>query len=204
MAVVWMLALAMVAEIILVSTPLPEHLYDWLSVAQELPSRPVDAIVCLGGRYERLIWTAVAYRQQRAVHEASRRPGPQIIVCNAPGAADFMKYLLTNCGVPAADVRVDDRSYTTADHPAGVARLPGMDPARTEFLLVTDHEHSRRVAAIFRKAGYAHFTIYGGPFSRPGPADKTPRNLFKWRVGFIPRILYEYAALAQYWWQGKI
>jgi uncharacterized SAM-binding protein YcdF (DUF218 family) len=186
----FLLAVAMLLQIVLVTTPATEQLYGWLSVTQD--PQPADVIVCLGGRHERLVWTARAYSQKLA---------PRVIVSNAPGAAEFMRDLLVQCGVPRRDVIVDNRSHTTYEHPAGVAQVPGIDPARDRLLIVTDHEHSRRSAAVFRKAGYAHFSIYGGPKMT---LEETSRSMFKWRVQILPRIAYEYAALLQYWLQGKI
>ncbi len=184
------LALGMLLQIVLVTTPLTDKLYFGLVVSSE--PVPADVIVVLGGRHERLIWAATAFHRKLA---------PRVIVSNAPGAAQEMKKLLVNCGVPEKSILLDTKSHTTAEHPAGVASVPGIDPVHQRFLIVTDHEHSRRVAACFRKAGYQHFTIYGGPLPL---RDEETGSHWKWRILFLPRIAYEYAALVQYWAQGKI
>ena len=50
-----------------------------------------------------------------------------------------------------------DRSATrTADHPAGVAGLAGVDPAGQQFILVTTPYHSTRAIACFEHFGYRH------------------------------------------------
>jgi uncharacterized SAM-binding protein YcdF (DUF218 family) len=189
--VVALLALAMAFQIVLITTPLMERIFDWLSVTQQNPGK-ADVIVCLGGRLERLLWTAEMYNRQRA---------PRVVVSNAPGAAEYMRSVLVDCGVPAGNIIVDNTSRTTGDHPAGVARAGNIDPHVTSILLITDHEHSRRVAAVFRKAGYEHFAIYGG---RDPSFDNSFKSRLKWRVQFLPRVIYECSALVQYWWQGKI
>ncbi len=188
--VVGLLAAGMLVLILLVTTPVPESVYDWLAVTQK--AEPADFIACLGGDYERLVWTARAFNQKLA---------PRVIVSNAPGAAEFMRDVLVHCGVPRDDILVDSQSHTTFEHPAGLARLPGVDPARSRFLFITSHVHSRRAAAVFRKAGYAHVIMCSGP-RVSFKDDRVSR--FKWRVMNLASIGYECAALLQYWLQGRI
>src|SRR5690348_5143596 len=57
-----LLAIAMLIQIVLLTTPATERLFGWLNVTREPPQEPVDMIVSLGGGYERLVWTALAYR----------------------------------------------------------------------------------------------------------------------------------------------
>jgi uncharacterized SAM-binding protein YcdF (DUF218 family) len=185
------LAAGMLLLLVLVTTPITERLYKGLLVTG--PPQEADVVVCLGGRHERLLWTAECY---------DRGLAPRVVVSNAPGAAQHMKKMLVHCGLPAERVLVDDKSFTTVDHPPGIAALPGMDPAGQRFLIVTDHEHSRRVAALFRRAGYEDFTIYGGP---PGLREGDEAQVrWRWRIMYLPRIAYEYAALIQYRLQGRI
>lgn len=185
------LALAMLLQIILICTPLTDGLQNWLNVTE--PVQPADMIVCLGGGDHRVLWAADLFRRGFA---------PQVIVSNKPGAAHKMRDLLVLCGVPASRVLLDTASATTGDHPAGVAALPGIDPANQRFLIVTDREHSRRAAACFRRAGYQHFTVYAG---RPAGATASdqPRR-WRERVFILPYLAYEYAALLKYRLQGKI
>ena len=180
----------MFLQLVMVFTPLSERLYKWLAVT----SRPqkADYIVCLGGDYERLLWTASLY---------DRRIAPKVVVSNAPGAAEYMRDLLVHAGVPRDRILVDDRSHTTFDHPSGIAQIPGLDPKRHHLQIVTSPEHSRRVRAVFRKAGYEHITIYGGfdPVK-----EGTAQPGWRWRVQILPRLAYESTALIQYWLQGRI
>lgn len=186
-----LLATGMLLLIVLVVTPIPDRIFQWLSVSE--PPVKADAIVCLGGRYERLVWTADLFNRGFA---------PRVIVSNAPGASQYMKKLLTRCGVPAQNIIVDANSYTTADHPAAVGALPGIDPKVQRVLIVTDHEHSRRVAGCFRRGGYSHFSIHSGP--NPFRDTQESPNRWRRRIIYLPRIAYECAGLLQYWVQGKI
>ena len=185
------LALGMLAIVLLIVTPIPEKLYEWLDVTS--PPAKSDYIVCLGGDPARLIWAVEAYRHGYA---------PRIIVTNKPEAVAWMKDRLVECGIPKSAIDIDSASSTTADHPAAIAQLPGIDPARQRFMLVTDYEHSRRAAACFRHGGYVHVSVYGAGFHlRQNPE---PIKSWRWRIMELPTLLYEYAALTQYWLQGRI
>ncbi|NLX20806.1 MAG: YdcF family protein [Phycisphaerae bacterium] len=184
-------AVVALLQIILVCTPITDRLYRWLDVTK--PPQQADLIVCLGGNEARLLWAVDAYHRGLA---------PRIVVSNLPGAAQWMRNKLLQCGIPADRVILDDASGTTAEHPPNVARLPGLDPARHRFLLVTDHDHSRRALACFRKAGFTHVSVYGSGF--PMRDDGPFHMRCRWRILVLPRLLYEYAALVQYRWQGRI
>lgn len=193
LSLVGMLALGMAAQLLFVFTPLTEALHRRLIVTQ--PPAKADLVVCLGGSYDRLFWTAQLMRDGYA---------PLAAVSNAPGAAPYMRQLLVMCGVPRKSILVDTTSHTTRDHPVGIAGLPGVDRSK-RLVIVTDHEHSRRAAACFRKAGFRNFTIYGGPFPPSSyTADSTLRQRMKWRIMITPRLLYEYSGLTLYWFQGCI
>jgi len=180
----------MLVQIILIFTPLTEKLYLHLNVAG--PPTQADAIVCLGGQPYRVIRTARLYFQRWA---------PRIIVTSTPGSAEDMVDILLMMGVPRERILVDNASRVTSDHPAQVARLPGVDPRNQRFLLVTDHNHSRRALACFRRAGFQHVSVYAGP---PPPSEPEPSKVWRWRIQVLPTVAYEYAALLQYWLQGHI
>ncbi len=188
-----LLALGMLIYLLLIFTPITERLYLWLAVTS--PAVKADAIICLGGNN--------TVREVRAIQLYLDGYAPKVIVSSLPGNAQGMRDLMAELGVPRSALLLDDTSRVTADHPAAIARLPGVDPASQRFVLVTDHSHSRRVQAVFRKAGYAHFVIYGG---RPAEKElpKTATELMKWRFANLPRVVYEYAGLAQYWLQGRL
>lgn len=184
-----MLAAGMLVLVLLVFTPIPERIHDWLDVSE--PIRHADYIVCLGGHPQRLVWVVEAY---------SRGFAPKVIVTNLPGPAQWMADRLVEAGVPKKAILVDKDAGTTADHPRSIAKLPGIDPRTQQFLIVTDYDHSRRAAACFRQAGYQNFAIYGSGFGYP-PDKKHP---IKWRISMLARLGYECLAMAKYYVQGKI
>jgi uncharacterized SAM-binding protein YcdF (DUF218 family) len=186
-----LLALAMVGLILMVLLPVPERIFYWLSVSDPTPQK-ADYIVCLGGGSE---------REGRSAQLWHRKIAPVIIVSNAPGAAEWMRKLLLECSVAGGHILVDNKSYTTRDHPAGVARLPGVDPKSHRFVIVTDHTHARRARACFVEAGYKNLVVHSGRNPRPGDSYL---DSCEWRVAIMPYILYECAAIVQYWCQGHI
>ncbi|HOA75376.1 MAG TPA: ElyC/SanA/YdcF family protein [Phycisphaerae bacterium] len=186
-----LLALAMLLEIVMVLAPLPERVYYWLAVGQP-PPKEADYIVCLGGGTGREVKAAQLWLQKVA---------PVVIVSNAPGAAEWMRNLIVECGVPRKQILVDNRSHTTHMHPAGVAKLPGVDPQNHRFVLVTEHTHARRARACFAAAGYKNLSVYTGRSPRPG---KSYWDHCEWRIKNIPSIIYECAGLITYWAKGNI
>jgi len=174
----------------MVFTPVPDRLYEWLSVANPSPGK-ADFIICLGGGSGREAVAAQLWHQKVA---------PVIIVTNAPGAAEWMRYVTTTCVVPRDRILVDSRSYTTGEHPAGVARLPGVDPGKSTFVIVTDHTHTRRARACFLKGGYAHITMFAAKEHRRG----SYWDHVQWRITVMPAMIYESAAMAKDWWLGRI
>ena len=185
------LAIGMLVVLLLIFTPIPEKLYAWLDVTE--PATHADYIVCLGGNPARLVWTVQAYRDGLA---------PRVIVSNRRDPAEWMAKRLVEAGIPKKAILIDGQSGTTADHPAGLARLPGVDPVRQRFLIVTDYDHSRRAAACFRHGGYRNFSIHGAGFSYKN--DPEHASHIKWRIQALPRLGYECAALVKYWVEGKM
>lgn len=180
----------MLFHIILLVTPLTEALHGQLDVTA--PPQRADVIVCLGGRDERVVAAARAYHAGFA---------PKVLVSNNPEAVREMHDLLRVYDVPEADILIDDKSYVTADHPAGVAAVPGIDPAGSQLLIVTDDYHSLRARGCFRHGGYAHFTISSPRyFSGREPAERGVR----WRVFMLPYMAYEYTALLKYRLEGRL
>jgi uncharacterized SAM-binding protein YcdF (DUF218 family) len=176
-------------QLVLITTPVSEKIYLWLSVTE--PARKADAIVVLGGNQIRDLIAARLYR---------RRLAPIVVVSNAPGAAEWMRANVVTAGVPWDAVLLDRNSYTTGDHPHGIAQLPQIDPKQTDLLIVTDFHHARRVEAVFRKAGFEHFTVYAGRNPLVGVGDRP----WRWRIRTLPLLAYECTALLKYWWEGKI
>ncbi|MCL2330331.1 MAG: YdcF family protein [Phycisphaerae bacterium] len=186
-------ALAIFALVLLlvVITPLGDLWISHFNIAMKNPPS-ADAIICLGGGTEREVWAAVLWHRQIA---------PTVIVSNYPRMAEAMAARIEEAGVPAGDVRIDNTSYTTWDHPRGVARLPGIDPEHQHFVLVTDGMHSRRARDCFLKAGYQHISVWSG-YDRIGRSGYIDRCFGRLRL--TPELLYETAAEVKYRWQGKL
>ena len=110
-----------------------------------------------------------------------------------------IRSVLVGLGVPASDVVMETRSRTTREQVAEVRDMiaaMGSPP----FLLVTSPAHMRRSVAAFEAAGL-----------RPTPAISAQVSGRAWTRPFVPNqralgaagaTLYEYAALAYYWWRG--
>lgn len=186
-----LLVLGMLLQIVLTFTPLTEQLFMGLDATSE--PKTADVIVCLGGDDARIANAADLYH---------RRYASRIVVSNLPGAAEDMRDMLVRWGVPTESVLVDNASFVTADHPAGVARITGLNPETSTFLIVTSLEHSRRSAACFRKAGYKNITLYAWPNPLRRSASTAPR--YRWRFQCLPRMIYEYVALVDYWIHDRI
>ncbi|MBP7936582.1 MAG: YdcF family protein [Phycisphaerae bacterium] len=185
------LVLIALTQILLVLTPAVERLYAWLDVTK--PPAKADYIVCLGGNPARLLWAVDAYRRGFA---------PKVIVSNHPVAAEWMHDTLIQCGIPRDRIMTDSTSGTTEAHPAGIDRLPGIDPQTTRLLIVTSHHHSRRAADCFAKAGYRHFSVFGAGFLPQKDVAYFMR--VRSRLQLLPHVLYEYVGLVQYWLMGRI
>lgn len=185
-------ALGMLLQVVIVFTPVGGRLARWLDVT--MPPAAADVIVCLGGNDIRQIWAAELYHEGYA---------PVVVVSNKRGAADVMKTQLVRIGVPSQAVLVDDRSAVTADHPNAIADVMEIDPLMLRVLIVTDKEHSRRAAACFAEAGYRDFRVCTGTSSTDPAPDERGDN-WRQRIGQLPRLAYEYAALVKYWMRGDI
>jgi uncharacterized SAM-binding protein YcdF (DUF218 family) len=133
------------AVVVLVFTPLG----DWFGadLVRIDPLAKADYIVVLGGDNARAVEAAKLYREGWA---------PKVIVSSDGPAADELAAIVIAYGVPSADVLIDRSATRTADHPAGVAGLAGVDPAGQQFILVTTPYHSTRAIACFEHFGYRH------------------------------------------------
>ncbi len=186
------LALLMVGVLILFFTPATNRIYNWLDVSVAEPAT-ADYIVCLGGGWG---------REVRAAQLWHRKIAPRVIVSNQPGAAEWMRTLLMQAGVPRDQVVLERTSETTSEHPGGVARLPGIDRRTTRLVLVTDHTHARRSLACFTKAGFTHVEVWSGTIAPRKPRSYRERCV--WRISQWPMIVYECGAMAMYAWRGNI
>lgn len=128
-------------------------------------------------------------------------------------------------GCPAEAIVLDPHPGGTAEHPASIQRLPGLELRVTSALdIVTSPLHSKRVAMCFRKAGFRNFrmvtswvarrtdpehvreqrTSQIASFRSSGKSYGDVLNRTKWRTAYAFTALHEAAALAWYWWRGKV
>ncbi|HVP12645.1 MAG TPA: YdcF family protein [Phycisphaerae bacterium] len=173
--------------LLMLVSPIP----DWLFVRLDRQSdlRPAKYIICLGGPPSRVIEGA------RLLSEGYAE---SMIVSNNEVAAPMMRSLAIDWGAPPERVLVDPHAYKTLDHPGSVQRSCGVDPARDVCIIVTSYIHMARSKACFEKAGYKHIIMREPRWERefrPPPGIKT-------NYWLVPELIYEYAALAEYWLRG--
>lgn len=185
------LALCMLGIVIFVMTPLENRVYDALNVAIFDPDK-ADAILCLGGGWG---------REERAAILWHRKFAPVVAVSNKAGAAEWMRTMVQEQGVPRHRILVDNTSATTHDHPEGIARLPGINRETQRFIIVTDRPHSRRARACFLKAGYKNVVVWSGYRTVPGNSYWSHCS---WRIYNLPPLIYEMSAWVKYKLQGKL
>jgi uncharacterized SAM-binding protein YcdF (DUF218 family) len=187
---------------IVVTMPVAEYLAGPLRLEPEL--RPAEAIVVLGGgafrddvpslsSLPRAVYGYTLYRARYAprLFLSGGRVRPE-----DGWEALSMKRLLQGIGAPPAVLQMEERStrtYGNAVESARILRSQGAD----RILLVTHPNHMWRAKRTFEKAG---FTVYPAPI----PWDRLYREkrIFIGRIGLFYDVLYEYAAIALYWWRG--
>jgi uncharacterized SAM-binding protein YcdF (DUF218 family) len=147
-------------------------------------SGPVNAevIVLLGGgshdRYER----AVALFNDGAA--------PRIII-SGYGDCEINRSLLTNAGVPARAIQLENQSKTTRENAQFTIRLLREQKAK-RVIIVTSWYHSRRALACFEHYG-PEIQFYSRPNNFTPPAGDGPGD----RTGNRARL--EYGKLLVYW-----
>jgi uncharacterized SAM-binding protein YcdF (DUF218 family) len=178
--------LLVLAVLTLVFTPAG----DWLgnALTHVDPLAQADYIVVLGGNDERAVEAAHLFREGWA---------PTVIVTSADEAADQLSKVAQAYGVPEAAILVDRRPVRTADHPATIAQLPGIDPAHAHFIILTSSYHTSRSRAVFLKAGYRN-VILRCPDWRAGGRLDTGKRDWAGRAADVASKLYETLAWALY------
>ena len=144
----WVSLLILLAVAVYLFTPLGDRAV--LDLIEHDPLEKADYIVVLAGGRQRAVEAANLYKDGWA---------PKVIASTTPGFKDVYSDLLDEYGVPAADVLLDPVTARTATHPETVARIPGVDPQRDRFLLITSRLHTSRAKACFVKAGFEHVLV---------------------------------------------
>jgi uncharacterized SAM-binding protein YcdF (DUF218 family) len=175
--------------ILMLLSPIPNLLHVALDCQGDL--RPARYVICLGGAPSRVLEGARLLREGYA---------EKLIVSNNEPAAPMMRDLAVDWGVPASRILVDPNAHKTFDHPVTIQRNCGVDPAHDVCIIVTSYTHMARSKACFERAGYKHVIMREPRWERkfrPPPSIKT-------NYWIMPELIYEYAALAEYWVRGVI
>ncbi len=148
----------------------------------ERDAAAADAIVVLGALLRPDGTLSEVLRERVEAGLALWRAGAAPLLCVTGGPsrggraeADVMAEALALAGVPAAALRVERASRTTAENATHVAALLAADQVRTVWL-VTQPFHLRRARWLFRRAGLdarAHRII-------GGLQDREPARALRW------------------------
>lgn len=180
---------AMAVGVFMVASPTTYWLYLKLDCQQ--PLRRADYIICLGGD---------PYRVLEGVTLLKEGLADKLVLSNFGAAALAMQDQAIAWGAPGDKIVLDTSSHRTADHPAGARKYAGIEPADDVCIVVTSYSHMARSKACFEKAGYKHIIMREPRWER---RRATPGE---YRHGYwiFPRLLYEYAAWAEYWVMGYV
>ncbi len=185
----WTVNLIVLGVIVYVFTPLGGMAQDELTMQDDL--RRADYIVVLGGDYERLAEAANLYENGWA---------EKVIVTSKGEDANLMANVLEHYGVPKDSIIIDDKAQRTLHHPRTVADLPGVDPGRDSFIVVTSRYHTSRSYASFNRAGYKHLIMRYPYWETVRPEEW---NFWK-RLSDLPMVIYEVLAWGMYKVRGWI
>jgi uncharacterized SAM-binding protein YcdF (DUF218 family) len=183
----------------------------WLGPALVVsdPLRPAEAIVVLSGGVEDAdtLSAGTALRLVHGLRLWKRGLAPVLILTGgnpvdpAVPEAGVMARVALELGVPASALIVEREADRTAAQARAVAHLVKQRDITT-VLLVTSPLHSYRAAAAFRKAGLD--VVSAPPATRPGrarPIVVSPVQIYERLLALGP-VVYEYVAIALYWWNG--
>jgi uncharacterized SAM-binding protein YcdF (DUF218 family)/glycosyltransferase involved in cell wall biosynthesis len=198
--VVFALVLACLAYVVPFRTPLLWVVAEPLLVSAT--PRVADAIVVFaGGVGESGTPQGYQERVQQAVHLYKAQRSQHIVFSSGYiytfREAEVMKALATSLGVPAEAILLEETGGGTA-RIVGLVRPILSRHGWTTVLLVSSPYHMRRALLTFHKMA-PEITVI------PTPGES---NFYDHRSGATPAqvtaILYEYVAIAYYWWKGWI
>lgn len=195
----WQVVLSAGIGILLVLYLLSPYLAAWLVVSE--PLRPADAIVVLGGSYERALHGYELYRDGYA---------PRLVVSGARlhdftlngrpfTEANFSKVFLQGLGVPAQAIILLEFTGTTYAEARAVARLSREQPWK-RLILVSSPYHTRRANLTFLKQ------LRGtGIDLIVRPARQSWFRIRRaYSFNWVEAVLHEYAGLFYYWLLGRL
>lgn len=162
-----------------------------------IPQEPVAGVVVLGGalgpgsvaaRRGQVPMNDAAERMTEAMALARRHPAWTVVFSGGDGhilstedrpEAWLAAQLWAQNDLPAAQLRLEDKSRNTAENAVFSARLPQLDP-KAHWLLITSAWHMPRALEIFQQAGW-HVT--------PWPVDyRSDPVLLKYSLADAPKL----------------
>jgi len=180
-----------------------------------LAAPPAGLILLGGGQATQMAaarggpaFTAAAGRTLEFLTLMARYPDAAVILSGGDGAfppagvteAEILRPVLEELGFGTRGVIYEDRSRTTAENAAEVARL-APQPLDGKWLLVTSARHMPRAMAAFRAQGLSPTaypvdfkTAPGMPIGADGPGA---------RLAFLDEAAHEFLGLAWYRFTGK-
>lgn len=218
-------ALAVLATVLVLMTPLPEALM--LRLENRFAAASLDAVdhaagaIILGGSTDsgivaaaRDTWILNESAERAATIVAFRTRRPDIPIIHSGGTArvfpeghneaEIMRRFLDDLGVDPETVRFEDRSRNTYENARFTAEM--LDAVEPEtgppWLLVTSAWHMPRAIGAFRKAGL-NVTPYPVDYWAPEPSWRLDRMNFYDRLRLMTRAMMEYVGLAGYRLTGR-
>ena len=117
--------------------------------------------------------------------------------------AEVMANVALGLGVPASAVLIESGSDRTRTQGLAVARI-ARDRRIHSILLVTSPAHAYRARRVFQKLGLEVISTPPDSLRRKSRSIVVRPDHVLDRIGGLAPALYEYAAIAFYWWRGWI
>jgi uncharacterized SAM-binding protein YcdF (DUF218 family) len=210
--------LALIGGIVVLITQTP--LIGWAARPLVIygPVERVDAIVVLGGgvRYDGELQDATQRRLIYALRLFLKGYAPVVILTGgnpenpALSEAEQMERVALELGFSSRNFIVETKAKRTSEQARAVARI-ARDRQLTSVILVTSPTHSYRALRTFKKAGVQAIPGTIDPLLKPSKPGSWWNGWFSVSPGGVPSrlnlagvVLYEYAALTLYWWNGWI
>ena len=185
----------------------------WLSgplVKWEAPRRAGAIVVLGGGVFDReSLGASSADRLLHGLRLFHRGYAPRIILTGGNPLdpevpeSEVMARVALDLGLSSSSLIVEREAARTATQGKAVARITAERNIKS-VLVVTSPLHSYRASRVFEKVGLEVLSVP----TRPPP--KTAERIVFWpphvlgRICALVGIVYEYGAIALYWWRGWI
>lgn len=192
----------MLIVVLIVATPLPRALSDWLS--ESTPLGPAEAIVVIGGggvREDGELSDTSLRRTYHGIRLYQRGLAPLLVLAGASSTraghteAAARARLSRSCGVREEAILATAAARTTGEEAREIARLLAPRGVRT-ILLVADAEGMGRAQRLFRRAGFHVVTAPVNDVSAIGAPEA--------QFALVRRVMIELLAWAYYGITGRL